>query len=125
MLLTPSDIYARYRPSICDLRVFLKEHGEQEAEPSPYEKVLRDLRTRHAQSHLETFPKYEDLRALRNPTELVERTKAAIDAGAPVIYQAMLKADISIDDVECEVVGRPDFLIKEGGRYKVRDSKMS
>lgn len=125
MLLTPSDVYIRYRPSICDLRVFLKEHGEPGAEPSPYEKVLRTLGQRHEQRHLETFPEYEDLRTVRDQTELVERTKAAIDAGVPVIYQAMLRTDVSIGGVECEVVGRPDFIIKNGEGYKIRDSKMS
>lgn len=124
MLLTPSDVYTRYRPSICDLRVFLKEHGEPEAETSPYEEVLRTLGQRHEQSHLATLPEYEDLRAI-NPTELVERTKAAINAGAPMIYQAMLRSKITLAGSECEVVGRPDFIIKDGERYKIRDSKMS
>jgi predicted RecB family nuclease len=125
MLLTPSDVYTRYRPSICDLRVFLKEHGEPGAEPSPYEMVLRTLGQRHEQRHLETFPEYEDLRALKNQAELVERTQAAISAGAPMIYQALLRATANIAGIDCEVVGRPDFMIKDGERYKIRDSKMS
>jgi predicted RecB family nuclease len=125
MLLTPSDIYIRYRPSICDLRVFLKERGEPEAEPSPYERVLRTLGQRHEQRHVDTFPEYEDLRAVKSQTELVERTKAAINAGAAMIYQGVLRATVTIAGVDCEVVGRPDFIIKDGERYKIRDSKMS
>jgi len=125
MLLTPSDIYARYRPSICDLRVFLKEQEEPEAEPSPYESVIRKLGKLHEQRHLDTFPHYEDLRAVKNQTELIERTKTAIRAGVPMIYQPVLRANVTLDGIECEVVGRPDFIIKDGERFKIRDSKIS
>jgi predicted RecB family nuclease len=125
MRLTPSDIYTRYRPSLCDLRVFLRQRGAPESEPSPYENVLRVLGRRHEQRHLETFPVYEDLRQITNSTELAKRTSIAISASAPVIYQPLLKANITIGDVECEVIGRPDFLVRQEAGYKIRDSKMS
>jgi predicted RecB family nuclease len=125
MRLTPSDVYTRYRPSKCDLRVYLKAHGAISAQPSPYEKVLRVLGLRHEQRHLATLAEVEDLSGIQDAPELVERTKAAVAAGAPAIYQAMLRTILTIDGVECEVSGRPDFLVKDGDRYKIRDAKMS
>lgn len=125
MRLTPSDIYTHYRPSKCDLRVYLKWHGAISAESSPYEKVLRVLGLRHEQRHLATLAEVENLSGIQDQAELVERTRAAVAAGAPAIYQAMLKTNLTIDGIECEVSGRPDFLIKDGDRYKIRDAKMS
>lgn len=125
MRLTPSDVYTHYRPSKCDLRVYLKARGARGAEPSPYERVLRTLGLRHEQRHLATLDEVEDLSEFQDPAELIERTKAAVAAGAPVIYQAMLKTNLTIDGVECEVSGRPDFLISDNGRYKIRDAKIS
>lgn len=125
MLLTPSHIHTRYRPSLCDLRVFLKEQGTPEAESSPYEKVLRTLGKRHEQRHRETFPQYEDLSSIKNQDELAALTKAATNAGASMIYQGALRVKVNITGVDCEVVGRPDFMIKNGGVYKIRDSKIS
>jgi uncharacterized protein len=125
MKLTPSDIYIRYQPSVCDLRVFLKEHAAAEAEPSPYARVLKVLGQWHEQRHFATFPEYQDLSGVKDSNELIERTKAAIAAGAPLIYQSMLTTNVSIGGVECQVIGRPDFLIKDGERYKIRDSKIS
>src|SRR5687767_9548315 len=119
MRITPSDIYTQYRPSKCDLRVYLKAHGAISAPSSPYEKVLRVLGLRHEQRHLATFAEVEDLTGTQDPVELVARTNAAVAAGAPAIYQAMLKTVLMIDGIQCEVSGRPDFMIKDGDRYKI------
>jgi predicted RecB family nuclease len=80
---------------------------------------------RHERGHLETFPLFEDLSGIHNADELFERTKAALEAGRPVIYQGILRCDVRIAGVDCEVSGRPDFLIKSELGYKIRDSKMS
>ena len=125
MHLTPSDVYTHYRPSKCDLRVYLKAHGAISAQPSPYEKVLRVLGLRHEQRQLATLAEVEDLAGIQDLAQLVERTKTAVVAGAPVIYQAMLRANLTTDGIECEVSGRPDFMIRDGDRYKIRDAKMS
>jgi hypothetical protein len=52
MRLTPSDIVSLYRPTLCSNRVFLRQKGEPEAEPSAFEQVLRRLGIRHEQQHL-------------------------------------------------------------------------
>lgn len=56
MRLIASDFYTFYRPSECDLRVYLRHKGIAEAPPSPYEEVLRRLGERHEKAHLATFP---------------------------------------------------------------------
>ena len=96
-----------------------------EAEPSPYAKVLKRLGQRHEQRHLETFDVFEDLSSVTRADELLERTKAAIEAGSPMIYQGLLSCNVRIAGVDCEISGRPDFLIREELGYKIRDSKMS
>lgn len=125
MQLTPSDVYTHYRPSKCDLRVYLKAQGTIGAEPSPYEQVLRVLGLRHEQANLATFADVEDLSGIQDISALVEKTKTAVAAGAPLIYQGMLNSILTIDGIECEVSGRPDFLIKDNGGYKIRDAKIS
>jgi predicted RecB family nuclease len=125
MQLTPSDIYAHHRPSKCDLRLYLKENGMAEAAPSPYAEVLKRLGHRHERTHLGIFAAFEDLSGVNNADELFERTKAAVGAGSPVIYQGLLKCRVRIAGVDCEVSGRPDFIIRDDLGHKIRDSKIS
>jgi predicted RecB family nuclease len=124
MRLTASEFYAYYRPSVCGLRVYLKERGEPKAEDGPYVAVLKRLGERHERAHLATLPGAVDLGELRDE-ELFRRTREEIEAGTPVIYQGGLRAAALIDGVECEVVGLPDFLIREGDGYVIRDSKLT
>jgi predicted RecB family nuclease len=128
LILTASDFYTYLRPSKCDLRVYLKQQGEEEAPLGPYEEVLRRLGIRHEQSHLQTFPAYVDL----SPGSIDQRerqTKERIAQGAPILYQPVLRAKAVLDGVECEIIGEPDFLINDQiddqGQYIVRDSKIS
>ena len=124
MILTATDFYTYLRPSKCDLRIYLKHQGEEEAPPGPYEEVLRKLGMRHEQSHLKTFPTYTDLRA-GTTDQREQRTKEIVAQGAPVLYQPVLRAKAVIDSVECEIIGEPDFLISDQGKYNIRDSKIS
>lgn len=124
MRLTASDFYSFYRPARCELRVYLKAQGEEEAAPGPYREVLKRLGARHEQAHLATFPEVIDLSAQPEATR-AERTVAEIQARAPVLYQPLLRVTTTLDRVECEVIGEPDFLIRVGGGYVIRDSKLS
>lgn len=124
MRVTASDFYTYYRPSECELRIYLRHRGEEEAPLGPFEEVVRRLAERHEQAHLATFPTVVDLSAgTREDRE--RRTQEAVRNGAPVIYQAALRATIQINGSECEIVGEPDFLLHEAGRYVVRDSKIA
>ena len=125
MQLTASDFHSHFRPSECDLRIFLLHRGETEASPNPYEEVLHRLGIRHEKDHLSTFPAFVDL----SSGAISDRQRWTADAlteQAPVIYQGVLTASLSLNGIECTVVGEPDFLILcNDGRYLVRDSKIS
>ena len=47
MRLTATDIVSLYRPTPCSLRVYLRQKGVPEAEPSAFEQILRTLGQRH------------------------------------------------------------------------------
>lgn len=124
MRVTASDFYTYHRPSECDLRVFLREKGGNEAAPGPYEEVLFRLGQRHERAHLATFPTVLDLSGV-DLLSREQRTRKAVEQGAPVIYQAVLRSTPVLQGKECELVGEPDYLIHEAGRYVIRDSKIS
>jgi predicted RecB family nuclease len=82
------------------------------------------LGQRHEAAHLGTFPQVVDLRSVDRDLRF-ERTVALIKCGTPVLYQPVLKVQMAIGGVDCEIVGEPDFLIHEAGSYIVRDVKMA
>jgi predicted RecB family nuclease len=119
-----SNSYDFYRPSKCARRVALRYRGVPEAERSEFIELLFRLGERHEKAHLGTLPEVADLFA--GDDEARERdTLAAIRAGAPAIYQARFRASIDLDGETCEVVGEPDFLIRDGNGYRIRDSKLA
>jgi predicted RecB family nuclease len=122
--LTATDFYTFFRPSKCELRIYLKEIGEKEAPPGPYEQVLFKLGERHEVSHLATFPEYIDL-SKGSLEDREERTKETVKRGAPVIYQAVLRTTHELGGKENEILGEPDFLIRHQNGYIIRDSKIS
>jgi predicted RecB family nuclease len=124
MQLSASDFHRAYRPSECDLRVYLHHKGIKAADPGPYEEVIQRLGIRHERVHLATFPNAVDL-SQGSPDERQTNTLKAIKAGARVIYQPYFAATVQLGANACEVVGIPDFLIREGGNYVIRDVKMS
>ena len=124
MRLTASDIVGFYRPTLCALRVYLREQRVPEAEQTVFEEILQTLGQRHEQSHLATLGAYEDLSAV-SPDQRVQRTLEAVRNHVPVIYQGELACDATLDGTRVTVVGRPDFLILDGDGYLIRDSKLS
>lgn len=122
--LTASDFYTFFRPSKCELRIYLKAIGKEEAPPGPYEQVLFRLGERHEVSHLESFPEYEDL-SEGTLEAREEKTKEALKRNASVIYQAVLRTTHELSGMKYEILGEPDFLIKQGDGYIIRDSKIS
>src|SRR6267378_3451992 len=122
MNFSPSDIYSLFRPSKCERRVFLQAHNEPEAELSDFDKLIQELGQRHEANHLSTFHKYKDLRG-GNLDERAAKTLKAIEEGADVIYQGVFQSNLPGSDDK--VIGIPDFLIKDGDGYKIRDCKLS
>jgi predicted RecB family nuclease len=124
MRLTPSDIVSLYLPTLCSNRVFLRQNGEPEAEPSAFEQVLRRLGIRHEQQHLATLGAFVDVSGLTFDVR-VRRTLEAITKRVAVIYQPAFQVNTAISGTIVEIVGMPDFLIFDGNGYVIRDSKMS
>ena len=124
MRLTASDIFNFYRPTLCALRVYLREQRILEAEPGVFEEILQTLGQRHEQSHLATLGAYEDLSAVP-PDQRVQRTLDAVRTRLPVIYQGELACETTLEGNRVTVVGRPDYLILDGDGYLIRDSKLS
>jgi len=124
MRLTASDIFNLHRPTLCALRVYLREQGIPEADPGAFEEVLETLGKRHEQSHLATLGAYEDL-SVAPSEERCQRTFEAIRNRVPVVYQGEFARDAQFDGTRVSIVGRPDFLILDGDGYLIRDSKLS
>ena len=122
--ITASDIYAFFRPSKCNLRVYLDFIGEKKCKTSPYEKVIRDLGKKHEQAHLETLESVKDL-STSSLDESIKKTNEYVKQGVEVIFQGALQAKIQVNGRELVLTGIPDFLIKNGNSYTIRDSKIA
>jgi hypothetical protein len=121
--LLASDVITYYRPSECELRLFLRSKGEPAEEPSEFDKVLRKLGMRHEKGHLATLGAHADLSGV-SETDRVQETRDAIAARTGVIYQAAFSADTAVDGTPTTIIGYPDFLLFDDG-YRIRDSKLS
>lgn len=124
MRLTASDFVSCHRPTRCDLRVFLRHHQEQEAEPGPYEVVLRRLGLRHERDHLATLGTFVNASAA-SLEEQVKKTADAIERKVPALYQPAFFVTEKLSGTDVEIVGVPDYLILDGNGYVIRDSKMA
>jgi len=122
--LVASDIVTLYRPTRCDLRVFLRHKGEAEAESTAFDEVLRRLGLRHETEHLATLGAYTDLSALPLD-ERIRRTAEAITNRVPALYQPAFLVRSTISGTDVQIVGMPDFLILDGDGYVIRDSKLA
>lgn len=122
--LSPSDFYTLLWPKACDLRVYLLAHGAPEGEPSPYEELIRRFGDKHEKGHLATLMDVTDLSS-GSFEERVEKTKEAIRGEAGVIYQGAFQLDYELNGVRWLITGIPDFLIREGTSYIIRDSKIA
>jgi len=124
MRLIASDLITQYRPTPCDLRVWLRHRHEPERDASEFEEVLYRLGERHEQEHLATLGAYLDLSRL-DEQERLQRTSEAIATRVPVIYQPAFRVRHMFGNTEAEILGIPDFLIFDGDGYIIRDAKMA
>ena len=123
MRVVASDFMSLYLPSPCSGRVIHRFRGEEEAEPTEFDKVLRELGRRHEHQHLQSLGTFVDLSQVPQELRFI-KTQKAIAAKTAVIYQPSFRVMTFIDGIDCEVVGDPDFLILDG-EYIIRDSKMA
>ncbi len=124
MDLSAATIYSLHCPSHCELRPWLLAHGEPQAEPGAYQQVLVRLGQRHEASHLAELGDVTDLSA-GTFEERIDRTRELIELGERILYQPVFRSTIPIDGAEFRVVGIPDFLIRDGDAYRIRDCKLS
>jgi predicted RecB family nuclease len=124
MRLTASNFVSYQRPTPCDLRVYLRHRNEEEIAPGPYDEVLRRLGLRHEKEHLATLGIFGDM-SDTSLQEQVRKTSDAIAKKLPILYQAAFLVTERFGETEVEIVGVPDFLILDGNKYLIRDSKMA
>ncbi len=125
MRLKATDFYTYYRPTPCDLRVYLKQMGVEETLPSPYEEVILRLGKQHEMEHLGSLGPVADISTLPREQRTAS-TQSEMSNKTPIIYQGVLEAETRLGSVSCQIVGQPDFLIlANDGRYLIRDSKIS
>lgn len=116
----PSYFYSLYSPSMCELRLYFNYIGKEQSPPSAFAEILFRLGDRHEKTHLASFPVVMDLTGATSDTTIEEIRKES-----PVIYQGELRSQAQIDGMIIEVVGIPDFLIKEPDGYVIRDCKLA
>lgn len=124
MRVNASLIHSYLRPSQCDLRIYLLAKGEQPAPPGPYDEVLVRLGRRHEAAHLAGLGPYMDL-SQGSLAERAERTQAAIGLGERVLYQPVFMHATQLAGQDVQIVGVPDFLVREGREYVIRDAKLA
>ena len=124
MRITASMFYGLHQPSTCDLRAYLRAKGVKESKPSPYEEVVIELGQRYEDDQ---FAKIGECINLSNGDEdqRVAQTLEHVRRGSVALYQPTFRAEIEINGTKCIVVGQPDFLIRDGGEYAIRDVKLS
>lgn len=119
-----SNTYDFYRPSKCERRVALRHRGVKEADRTEFDNLLARLGDRHEKAHLTTLAGVINLAGMDDEARERE-TLAAIRLGAAVIYQARFCVSLDLDGESSELVGLPDFLIRDGDGYLIRDSKLA
>jgi uncharacterized protein len=78
----------------------------------------------HEKMHLASFSLYVDLHeGAREERHL--KTLESINAGVDVIYQPAINGLLTLGGKECEIHGDPDFLVRQGNGYAIRDSKIA
>ncbi len=111
-----SEFHRYYQLKECGLRVYLHERGVPAAEPDAYRQLLERLGIRHEKRHLATLGEYFD--AGGN----VEATREAVATGERLIYQPAMRV---ISPRYGEVVGIPDFFVRDRDGYRIRDVKLA
>ena len=124
MKLNASSYYTLYRPSPCDLRLYLRAKGTTEGKPSPYEEVIIKLGRRYEADYVGTLGEVVDL-STGSEDDRVTNTIQAVKQGAQSLYHPLLRFEAKLSGRTITLVGEPDLLIKMDGGYCIRDVKLS
>jgi predicted RecB family nuclease len=110
--------------SPCARRVALRYRGVKESSRTEFDDLLARLGASHETAHLQSLSGVKNLEGLDDASQERE-TLAAIRAGIPAIYQARFRVSLDLDGEPSDLVGLPDFLIRDGDGYIIRDSKLA
>lgn len=116
MSFAASEYHWYYQLKPCSLRVYLRAKGMLPSEPDAYHKLLEKLGQRHEHRHLSQFSESFDAHGD------IEETRKAFTQKEGVIYQPAMKVNHATYG---DVVGVPDFFIREDNGYLIRDCKLS
>jgi len=120
-MLTASDFYTYYQLEECPRRLWLDANRpDLKAPPSEFDQLMFCKGQEHEEAHLTTFKEY--VRPAYTPGDLIagaDATAKLLSEGKPVIYQGILMSR------DHSLAGIPDFLIREGDAYIVREVKLA
>lgn len=120
-MISGDDFYTYYQPHKCWRRVWLEANRQDlKADPTEFEQILLEKGRAHERQHLGTLGEYKTPEYLLGDLPAgAQATCELVLAGAPVIYQGVLLSN------DGSRVGRPDFLVREGQSYVIRDAKLA
>ncbi len=120
-MISANDFHTYYQPHECRRRVWLDaKRPELRAELTEFERILLEKGRAHEEEHLATLGAYVSPEYAPGDLQAgMQATSALVATGAPVIYQGVLMS------ADGGLVGRPDFLIREGNAYVIRDTKLA
>ena len=120
-MVTASDFYTYYQLQECARRLWLDANRpELKAPPSEFDQLMFRKGQEHEKAHLVTLP--DPVRPAYRPGDLAtgaDATMRLLSQRRPVIYQGVLMSR------DHSLAGIPDFLIREGDAYVVRDAKLA
>lgn len=120
-MIRAEDFYIYFQQSECPRRLWLREkHPDWLAPPSEFEEILFRRGREHEAAHLSTFPEYVRPRyPVGDLAKGARATAQLIASREPVIYQGVLRSTSG------DMVGIPDFLIRQGDSYSIREAKLA
>jgi predicted RecB family nuclease len=122
---SPSLILQYWVPDPCGRRIFLRARGEQEGDPDPFLETLARLGQKHEDRERQDLAPYLDLKP-GSPEERIARTREALEDGThEVLFQPLLLGRSELAGSEREIVGEPDFLVRQDDGWKVREVKLA
>jgi uncharacterized protein len=120
-VITATDFYTYYQLEECPRRLWLDvNRPDSKAPPSEFDQLMFRKGQEHEEAHLLTFA--EHVRPAYSPGDLTagaKETARLLSERSPVIYQGVLMSR------DRNLVGIPDFLIREGDAYIVREVKLA
>lgn len=130
--LSPSSVARLSQPSKCERRTWLRDVAKLQPAPiGVFGQFLIDQGLRHEEQVLEGLkrehPDLEvfDLGELRHPEATARTAELVANRGKALIYQGHLQGKVSIAGEDVSLVGYPDFLFCEDGRWTIGDAKLA